>query len=70
MYEMATQEIKVTFKMGPKTYSRLLHRMKTEEIGQAELFRRALDLYFHHLDTRELQLVSLMQAHADSLQEG
>ena len=65
MYEMAAIDIDIKFKVGPRTYSRVIHRVKTEECTQSELMRRAIDMYLHHLDEREMQLVSLMQAHAD-----
>lgn len=62
--EMAI-DIDIKFKIGPRTYSRLIHRVKTEECTQTEILRRAVDMYLNHLDEREVRLVSLMQAHAD-----
>lgn len=59
-------EIEVRSKLGPKTYQRFTHRINTEEVTQAELIRRALVHYFDFLDRRELELVSLMQRHAET----
>lgn len=70
MFETMALDVEVRFKVGPRTYSRLIHRMKTEECTQSEIFRRAIDMYLNYLDERELRLVSLMQAHADTAKEG
>lgn len=65
-YVASNIDVEIRFKTGSRTYSRVMHRVRTEEVTQSELMRRALDHYLHFLDERELSLVSLMQRHADS----